>query len=98
MIRNLVTRTLVVTAIAAGGFALSGTASAADNADSGGMGGCPVVNTDSSGKETTTYVPHGTKLMGLTCKDGTWVFVKAAGGGTRVTGGAVLNRQAALQP
>ena len=53
MIRNLITRTLVVTTIAAGGFTLTGTAVAADNADSGG---------------------------------------------TRVTGGAVLNRQAALQP
>jgi hypothetical protein len=91
MIRTLIARTLIVATIAAGGFSLAGTAFAepTTGGDSGGMGACPVVNTDDSGKETTTYVPHGTKLMGLTCKDGTWVDVRAVRGaaaGTVLTG------------
>ena len=82
MIRTLIARSLVVATIVAAGFGVAGTASAEPNTngDSGGMGACPVVNTDDSGKETTTYVPHGTKVMGLTCKDGTWVYVKAVRG------------------
>jgi hypothetical protein len=90
MIRTLIARTLVVATVVAGGFGVAGTAFAEPNTngDSGGMGACPVVNTDDSGKETTTYVPHGTKLMGLTCKDGTWVYVKAVkGAASAVTGG-----------
>jgi hypothetical protein len=82
MIRTSIARTLVVASIVAAGFGVAGTASAEPNTggDSGGMGACPVVNSDDSGKETTTYVPNGTKVMGLTCKDGTWVYVKAVRG------------------
>jgi hypothetical protein len=82
MIRTSIARTLIVAGIVAAGFGVAGTASAEPNngGGSGGMGACPVVNSDDSGKETTTYVPHGTKVMGLTCKDGTWVYVKAVRG------------------
>ena len=82
MIRTSIARTLIVAGIVATGFGVAGTASAEPNngGGSGGMGACPVVNSDDSGTETTTYVPHGTKVMGLTCKDGTWVYVKAVRG------------------
>jgi len=92
MIRTLIARSLVVATIVAVGFGVAGTASAEPNTngDSGGMGACPVVNTDDSGKETTTYVPHGTKLAGLTCKDGTWVYVKSVkAAGAVLTGGQI---------
>lgn len=99
MIRTAVARSLVIATIVAAGFGVAGTAFAVPNTngDSGGMGACPVVNSDDSGNETTTYVPHGTKLMGLTCKDGTWVYVKSvkgAGAGAVAVGqaGAVARR------
>ena len=76
--RTLAARTAVVVALVAAGFGMAAPAFAADNSDSGGMGACPVVNSDDNGNETTTYVKHGTKLMGLTCKDGTWVLSRAA--------------------
>jgi hypothetical protein len=93
MIRTSIARTLIVAGIVATGFGVAGTASAEPNngGGSGGMGACPVVNSDDSGKETTTYVPHGTKVMGLTCKDGTWVYVKAVRGAA----GPVFSGQAA---
>jgi hypothetical protein len=95
MIRTTIARTLVIATVVAGGFGVAGSAAAEPNTGggSGGMGACPVVNTDDSGNETTTYVPHGTKVMGLTCKDGTWVYVKAVRGSA--TAGAVVGGQAA---
>jgi hypothetical protein len=74
--RSTIARTLIVTAVVAGGFAIGAPAFAADNTPGpDGLGGCPVVNTDDNGHETTIYIPNGQKWAGLTCKDGTWVYV-----------------------
>jgi len=95
MIRTSIARSLVVATIVAAGFGVAGTASAEPNngGGSGGMGACPVVNSDDNGNETTTYVPHGTKVSGLTCNDGTWVLKSrgAASGPGRAIGGHTLN-------
>ena len=92
MIRSLIARTLVTATIVAGGFGVAGTAFAEPNThgDSGGMGACPVVNSDDNGNETTTYVPNGTKVMGLTCKDGTWVLRTVKGSAVGPVRGAQI--------
>jgi hypothetical protein len=87
--RDLIARSLVVATIVVGGFGVvAGTALAEPEraGHSGGTSACPVVATDSSGNETTTYVPHGTKLNGLICKDGTWVYAKSAKDATTAGG------------
>jgi hypothetical protein len=81
--RKVIVRSLVVAALVTGGFGMTGTAFAApeQTGDGGDKGACPLVDTDDdTGNETTTYVPHGTKLAGLTCKDGTWVYAKTVDG------------------
>lgn len=80
MIRNAIASSLIVAAVVAGGFGVAGTAFAESEqaGGSGGMAACPVISTDDNGNETTTYVPHGTQLGGLTCNDGTWVYAKQA--------------------
>ncbi len=87
MIRTAVARSLVVAALVAAGFGAAGTAFAEPDTDgdSSGPGACPVVDSDDSGNESTTYVPNGTRLKGLTCQDGTWVYGRSVSGAAAVT-------------